>query len=135
MRTAEGDFALILHGSKSKSCEWIYKYIHSLDGWKTTRKFRPANKSHVRCDLLTKITKVGIIKAGDMTGFHAAIRDAEEMGAVNGTVEEDGYLGPGKAFAVRVLVCCHRRDILSWDVVKRTLQRFRVKDSGHLYMI
>lgn len=117
---AEGDFVLILHGSKSKSCEWIYKYLHSQDRWKTTRTLRRANESHLRCDLSTKITKVGIIKALDRVSFEAAIRDAEEMGAVDGTLG-DGELGPGKGFAVRVLLCCRRRDILSWDDVKRTL--------------
>lgn len=130
--TGEGDFAIILHGQKSKSCEWTYKGINSQGEWETVRNSQPG---YLQCDKLTKRTKVGVIKAEDRVKLDAAIRDAEKRGAMDKNLGKGGELGPGKGFAVRVLLCCCRRKILTWDNVQSTLRAFGVKDDGQLYMI
>lgn len=88
----------------------------------------------LRCDKSMKKTKVGIIKAGDRLEFEAAIRDAEVRGALDRDLGKGGELGPGKGFAVRVLLCCWHRKVLSWDDVQSTLRALGVKDDGQLYM-
>ncbi|OJJ64964.1 hypothetical protein ASPSYDRAFT_26931 [Aspergillus sydowii CBS 593.65] len=113
--TGTGDFALILLGQKTKICESTYKYMNSQGEWKTMQDLKPG---FLRCDKSMKKTKVGIIKAGDRLEFEAAIRDAEVRGALDRDLGKGGELGPGKGFAVRVLLCCWHRKVLSWDDVQ-----------------
>lgn len=101
-------------------------------GWETVRSLN--QPGYPQCDKLMKKTKVGIIRAGDRVKFEAAIRDAEERGALDRDLGKGGELGPGKGFAVRVLLCSWRRKVLSWDDVQSTLRALGVKDDGQLYM-